>query len=146
MTGPRDWDQELAKIDKLIAEGGGGPVGKRGAEKAPATGPGPAPVGLRPPPSALGVWARVLLGAVLAAAMTQWPWVHSCGVALGLYFATTGLVIVAGGWAALASWRRRMGLAHIVSLGVVFWGLALAASVLLPRVGYAAEAATWWCG
>jgi hypothetical protein len=38
-----------------------------------------------------------------------------------------------------------MGLAHLLSQLLVIWGLVLAAAVVLPRVGYAKDAATWLC-
>jgi hypothetical protein len=38
-----------------------------------------------------------------------------------------------------------MGLAHVLSLVSIVWGLVLVAGVVLPRVGYAKDAATWFC-
>lgn len=109
---------------------------------------------LRPPPpppitvtlpSPLGVWLRVGLGAVLAAAMTQWPY-PLCGLPLAGYFAALALVAVAGGWAGYASWRRRMGMAHILAIGLVFLGLGLVALQLLPLLGYTPVlTASWTC-
>ena len=55
------------------------------------------------------------------------------------------VVIVAGVWSSLSSWKRRLGVAHILSQGLVIWGLVLAAREILPRVGYAKQAATWFC-
>ena len=46
---------------------------------------------------------------------------------------------------AISTWKRRMGLAHTVSLLVILWGLGLGAAVVLPRIGYAKVAATWFC-
>lgn len=144
---PRDWDKELAEIDKIIAKGpapkpvqgaGGGPV---------ARGPGdarlPAPRASRR--DALATWVRVLLGAVLGGAMTQWPYPHACGAGLFLYLGAAGVVAFAGLWGAVSSWRRRMGLAHVVSLLVALWGGVLITDVVLARVGYAARSATWLC-
>lgn len=95
-------------------------------------------------PSPLGVWLRVILGTVLAAAMTQWPY-PLCGLPLAGYFAALAVVMIAGGWAGYASWRRRMGLAHIVAIGLVFTGLSLAALQVLPRIGYGPVAMAWPC-
>lgn len=91
------------------------------------------------------VWARLFLGCVLAAAMTQWPYPHQCDWALLGYLGAVAAVILAGGWIAFASWRLRSGLPHLISLIVVFWGIVLAAEAVLPRVGYAADRASWRC-
>ncbi len=149
MTGPgRDWDKELADIDKVIAKtppaqlaapsGGGAPAGAPAA-RAPSV---PAPVGRK---AALSTWLRVLLGAALAVGMTQWPYFHACGPALFLYVGSIGVVGLAGLWGAVSSWRRRMGLAHTISLLVLLAGGVLAASEVLPRIGYAKRTATWFC-
>lgn len=143
---PRDWDKELAEIDRLIAatpperarSGGDQPGVPTGAAR-------PAPPARVARGSALGTWVRVGLGVGLAAAMTQWPYARACGLALFLYLGAVGVVLIAGGWAAVTSWRQRMGLAHVLSLLVMLWALILAAAVVLPRVGYAREAAAWWC-
>jgi hypothetical protein len=39
----------------------------------------------------------------------------------------------------------RSGVPHVLSLMLVFWGIVLTAEQLLPRIGYAAESATWRC-
>ena len=148
MTGPRDWDKELAEIDRLLAAGGGKaaepakPVRAGAAPSAPAARPPAAPSRR----DTFGVWLRVGLGALLGVAMTQWPYAATCGIGLLLYVGAAGLVPLAGLWAARVTWTRRMGLAHVVSLLVVLWGLVLVAGVLLPRIGYAAASATWLCG
>jgi hypothetical protein len=102
----------------------------------------PAPPAGRPP---LGVWAQVAAGVVLGGALTQWPYAATCGWGLLGYAAAVVALLIVGGWCAMESWRSRLGAAHIVSLAIVFWGVALAAEVVLPRIGYAAEAATWRC-
>jgi hypothetical protein len=111
------------------------------AAAAPAARKPAAPAG-RP---ALGVWAQVAAGVVLGGALTQWPYAAACGWGLSGYVAAVVALLIVGGWCAMESWRSRLGAAHIVSLAIVFWGVALAAEVLLPRIGYAAEAATWRC-
>jgi hypothetical protein len=154
VTGPgRDWDKELADIDKIIAktppaqlaaQAGGGPPAAPPPGGPPARGPSvsAAPVGRK---AALSTWLRVLLGVALAAGMTQWPYFHACGPALFLYLGSSGVVVLAGLWGAVTSWRRRMGLAHTMSLLVLLTGLVLAASEVLPRIGYAKRAAVWFC-
>ncbi len=144
---PRDWDKELAEIDKILAKGPVAPPAGAPVPKAITGGP-PAPRAAAAPvarSSVLGTWARALAGAVLAGAMTQWPYVHACGVPLLLYTLAAGAVVVVGVWGAVASWRSRIPAAHIVSLVVAGWGIGLLASVVLPRIGYAAEQLAWVC-
>ena len=137
---PRDWDKELAAIDKAMA-------------RAPAPVPGGAPVTTKPAESpavvskraVLATWLRVLLGLVLAGAMTQWPYVHQCGVELYFYLTAAITVIVAGIWSGISSWYRRLGWAHTLSLLVVLWGMFLAGREILPRIGYAKHIAYWVC-
>lgn len=93
----------------------------------------------------LGTWARIAIGCLVAAAMTQWPYAHACGFKLGLYLAAVGMVIVAGAWGGSFAWRNRLVLAHIVSQGLLVWGFVLGAGQVLPRMGYAREQATWGC-
>lgn len=93
----------------------------------------------------IALWARVLLVAVLAGAMTQWPYPHACDLPLLGYLGAVAAVLLAGGWIACASWRLRSGAAHVVALVLVFWGIVLVAEQALPRIGYAAEAASWRC-
>jgi hypothetical protein len=93
----------------------------------------------------LALWARVLLGIVLGGAMTEWPHPHGCGMHLLGYLGAVATVMLAGAWIAFASWKLRTGLPHILSLILVFWGIVLAAEQLLPRIGYAADRASWRC-
>lgn len=137
---PRDWDKELAEIDKLVARGGAS-----GAAPVPAQrrgGPVPAAGGRF---SGVTTWLRVGLGLALAVAMTQWPYPSACGFNLLVYLGAIVTVSLAGLWSAVTSWQRRLGAAHVLSLLVLLWGLTLAAREVLPRVGYAAQARTWTC-
>ena len=93
----------------------------------------------------IGVWLRALLGLALGIMMAGWPYSRSCGLPLFGYTGAVVTVILAGGWAAVAAWRFRSGLAHIVSLILVFYGMMLMAAEVLPRVGYAVDQATWQC-
>jgi hypothetical protein len=146
----RDWDKELAEVDRLLNQLPShreeqAAAAARRAASAPGAGgaaPAPGPVSSR---AWLGTWARVGLGLLLGVAMTQWPYTHGCGFKLFVYLGGVLTVIVAGVWSSLSSWNRRMGLAHILSQGLVIWGLVLAAREVLPRVGYADEAASWFC-
>ena len=147
MSDQRDWDKELAAIDKVIDRqpaGGGAPVAARGsAAPAGRAAAGPVPGGRFAP---LATWLRVGLGLLLAVGITQWPYPNACGFNLAVYLGAIGTVVLAGLWSSISSWRRRMGLAHTLSLAVLLWGLFLAAREVLPRVGYAKAARTWTCG
>jgi hypothetical protein len=150
---PRDWDKELAEVDRLLAKlphadptlGRGGPAApKPGTPGAPhALAPGA--VAATPPPGATVVWIRVGLGLLAGLAMTQWPYSHACGLKEMFYLVGAGAVVAAAVWGAWGSWRRRMGLAHGLSIGLLIWGLALVTFEVLPRIGYAATTATWFC-
>jgi hypothetical protein len=143
MTGPkRDWDKELADIDKLIASSPAVPPGS--TVPAPA-GPRAGPPAALPKREALGGWSRVLLGAAAAVGAAFWPYAHACGLGLWLYLGVAGTVVIAGVWGMVVSWRRRLGLAHVVALLVTLWGIGLVAAELLPRLGYAKDTATWSC-
>jgi hypothetical protein len=87
----------------------------------------------------------VLLGLSLGVMLAAWPYLQTCGEPLLGYLGAVCTVVTAGGWAAVAAWRHRAGLAHIVSLILVFYGIMLAAAVVLPRTGYAVDQATWVC-
>lgn len=153
MSGPRDWDKEMADIDRLLA-----------ADK-PAT-PNPAPGGGAlarsggPPPSApvhrgsgvvsrprdaVGVWLKVLLGALGGTALLYWPYGKSCGPYLYGYLVGVLAVVAAGIWAMRAAWTHRRGWALVVGILVFLLGAGLAAAEILPRIGYAVVAHTWTC-
>ena len=83
----------------------------------------------------------ILLGGMI----TQWPYLHGCGLPLLEYFGAITMVIVAGGWIAVASWTRRHAPSHVLALLLIVWGMALAAYEILPRVGYAAQRWSWQC-
>jgi hypothetical protein len=147
----RDWDREMREVDKLLAKlpetdptlGPGVPTVPRAYPAHLAQPPhaeGPAAAGAR-----LTTWFRVGLGLLLGVGMLVWPYSHVCGAKLLFYMIGASTVIVAGVWSGVSSWRRRLGLAHLLSLGLVLWGLALAAGVVLPRVGYTNPPAIWFC-
>jgi len=91
------------------------------------------------------LWARVGLGVLLGGMITQWPYLHACGLPLLEYFGAVTMVVVAGGWIAVASWTQRHASTHVVALLLVLWGFAIAAYEILPRIGYAAERWAWQC-
>jgi hypothetical protein len=147
---PRDWDKELAKIDRAMA---GMPNQPPAPSGAPATRASTAPAarGL-PPAAAVGgraraaTWFRVLLTVALAVALPLWPYAHGCGSGLWLYLAAVSITGLSALWAAFSAWRRRQGLAHLLALLAIGWTLVLGAREILPRTGYAKAAASWTCG
>jgi hypothetical protein len=142
----RDWDKELAEVDKLLNQ-----LPSHREEQATAAAAKRAQPAARPGADQdqgggrIGTWARVGLGLLLGLGMPLWPYEHTCGVKLFLYFGGVLTVVVAGVWSSLSSWKRRMGTAHLLSQLLVIWGLVLTAEVVLPRVGYAHSSATWFC-
>ena len=98
-----------------------------------------------PEPTLLGLCARLLLVISLGLMMAGWPYDRTCGLPLYAYIGAVAMVLLGGGWAGTTAWKLRVGLAHVISLVLVFWGLVLAAEVLLPRIGYAGQDAGWQC-
>jgi hypothetical protein len=91
------------------------------------------------------MWFRVLLTLSLAVTMGWWPYSRECGLPLFSYLGAVLIVLVAGTWAATASWEKRSALAHVISLTLIFYAVMLTGSELLPRTGYAVQHATWTC-
>jgi hypothetical protein len=153
MTEPRDWDKEMAEIDKIIASGKAPPpapgVPALPAGTAPARSSSPAPVASGPVQTRgrdkVGVWIRTLLGAAGAAALSFWPYGKTCGMMLYLYMLGTVGVIAAGIWAMRGAWTHRRGVAHIGGLLVLLAGLGLAALEIIHRTGFAAGRLGWIC-
>jgi hypothetical protein len=146
--GPRDWDKELAEIDKLLeSSGAAAPPPPRtttatGAGKPQSPGPSPAASARR---DALFTWLRLALAVSLGLGMLQWPYTHGCGFPLYGYLAGVLVVIIASLWTIVSSWRTRSAVAHFLSIALLFWGATLGSREVLPRVGYAKHAATWSC-
>jgi hypothetical protein len=148
----RNWEAEMAKIDKqlasvsdeaLLAESKAvAPTKSAGRTMAaptiaaPARSAAPAAAAAPAAGAWLG-WVKVAIAVGSAAGLMFWPWPASCGGPLIGFTAATGAVALLGVWSAVGTWRHRLGLAHVASLLVVVWGLALGAREVLPRVGYA---------
>jgi hypothetical protein len=121
------------------------PAAAKGAPAAPAAPAGRAPALVARAGHPGTTWLRVILVLALAVAMPFWPYAHHCGINLLLYLGAASFLVLAGLWGAVRSWHTRVGLAHVLSLLSLLWGLGLVANEVLPRVGYAATALTWNC-
>ncbi|HEX4575025.1 MAG TPA: hypothetical protein VH158_07830 [Gemmatimonadales bacterium] len=148
----RDWDKEMAEVDRLLKKlpdadpslgrgGGVAPTVKKPAVAAST----PEAFDVRGGSQWLGTWTRVVLGLLIGIGMTQWPYTHGCGLKFIFYMMGVFAVLAAGCWSSISSWKRRLGVAHILSQGLIVWGLVLAAREILPRIGYAKVPAPWLC-
>jgi len=147
---PRDWDKEMAKIDKqLESVSDKALTGKADAGGTRAQVPAGAASREPKTTSTLGVFTRLVLAVALGIAMIFWPYSTRCGVGLFSYLFASAVVVVAGVWTSVWTWRHRAAQGHILSLLLVAWGLILAAQAILPRTGYArsdaAHPAIWMC-
>lgn len=159
----RNWEAELAKIDKQLASVSdeqllAKPVatGKAlpPAKSSPAAANTPAARTVSAPATvkAAGTWrgwVKVLIAVAAAAGLMFWPFAGHCGWPLLGFTAATGAVALLGVWSAVGTWRHRLGVAHFASLLVILWGVLLGAREVLPRVGYAIptplRGAQWQC-
>ena len=143
----RDWDKELAEVDRLLNQLPSHREEQVAAQQAKRAQPAARPAAGAPDAGGgrIGTWARVGLGLLLGIGMPLWPYDHACGVKLFLYFGGVLVVVAAGVWSSLSSWKRRMGTAHVLSQLLVIWGLVLTAAVILPRTHFAKVPATWFC-
>lgn len=159
----RNWEQELAKIDKqlasvsdeqLLAQGAPqrAPLAAPGnAKNAPASAKGSAVSSAAPArsPKSWVAWVQLSVAIAAGVGLWFWPWQTRCGLNAMSFTAATGAVTALGLWSAVGSWRHRQGLAHILSFVVMIWGLVLGAREVLPRMGYAiptvARPAGWSC-
>jgi hypothetical protein len=140
---PRDWDKELANIDRVMAkQPSASPPVAPGRSQAPSPVGGPAPARGR---SVALTWFWVILGLALAVALPLWPYEKTCGLRLIFFLGAIGITAVAGVMAGLASWAHRRGFAHVLSLLIVGWASVQAAREILPRIGYARQTSTWAC-
>ena len=142
-----NWEKELAKIDKqlesmsdealLPAKPSSGPAAKAEAQV------------IQRETTTLGVMSRLLLATALGVGMAFWPYSARCGGGLFAYLGAVSVLMAAGTWSAVWTWRHRSSKAHVLSLLLILWGGTLAAIEVLPRLGYAipteAHPASWMC-
>jgi hypothetical protein len=154
MTAPRDWDKEMAEIDRLMAAdsksvapaAANAPMPAMARSEAPqkrsaAPTPGAPVVRYRP----VAVWALTLLGPLGAAGLAVWPYGNACGLPLAVYLVGVAAVAGASIWTMLTAWQVRRSAPMIVGMLTLLAALTLAALQVLPRVGYAAVTQSWIC-
>ena len=131
----RNWERELAKIDKQLESVADEQLFPKSAAKT--TSQQQAIVEKQSRTSTLGVMMRLLLTVALGIGMIFWPYQARCGLGLLAYLLAVVVLIGAGGWSAVWAWRHRAGKAHVLSLLIMLWGGILGAQEILPRTGYA---------
>ncbi|HEX5576136.1 MAG TPA: hypothetical protein VFX42_09705 [Gemmatimonadales bacterium] len=132
---PRDWDKELANIDRPMAKQPGVPAGT------------PVPVA-QPVPRRRFIalaWFWTVLAIVLGIALLLWPYDKNCGIRLIFFLGAAVLAVIMAVLGAFASWAHRQGIALLLSLLVIVAAGVMAAREILPRTGYAKEARDWTC-
>ena len=142
----KDWDSELKKIDRMLE--GASDEALLPAKNAPTPAARAEAVAKQKGTSTLGVMARLVLAVALGVGMLFWPYDARCGLGLAGYLAATGVVVGAGVWSSIWTWRHRSSRGHILSLLLILWGGVLGAIEILPRVGYAKPDAArpgWSC-
>jgi hypothetical protein len=144
---PSNWDKELAKIDKQLESMSDEAL--LPAKNAPTPAARVEAEAVQRSTSTFGVMLRLLLAVALGVGMVFWPYPSRCGAGLFAYLAASGVLMTAGTWSAIWSWRHRSPRAHILSLLLVLWGGTLAAAEVLPKLGYAIPSedhpAAWMC-
>ena len=142
-----DWDRELSKIDKQLESISDDELIRRPAAATPAQ--QQAVVVERERTSTFGALARLSLAVLVGVAILFWPYTARCGAGLAAYLGAVGVVVLAGAWSAVWTWRHRTARAHLLSLLIVVWGIVLGAMEILPRAGYAIPTAehpaAWSC-
>ncbi|MDF2771021.1 MAG: hypothetical protein K0S86_514 [Geminicoccaceae bacterium] len=142
----KDWDSELKKIDRMLE--GASDEALLPAKTAPTPEAKAEAVAKQKGTSTLGVMARLVLAVSLGVGMLFWPYEARCGLGLAAYLASVAVVVGAGVWTSIWTWRHRSSRAHILSLLLILWGGVLAAIEILPRAGYAKPdpvRTTWAC-
>ena len=131
----KDWDSELKKIDRMLE--GASDEALLPAKTAPTPEAKAEAVAKQKGTSTLGVMARLVLAVSLGVGMLFWPYEARCGFGLAAYLASVAVVVGAGVWTSIWTWRHRSSRAHVLSLLLILWGGVLGAIEILPRTGYA---------
>jgi hypothetical protein len=139
----KDWDKELAKIDKAMENVSDEQIFPSSGAATPAA-KGEVAAAQRAT-STFGVFFRLVLSVLLGVAILFWPYEAKCGIGLAGYLFAVAAVTGAGVWSSIWTWRHRAGRAHTLSLLLILWGLVLTAIEILPRIGYAKLGRPWFC-
>jgi hypothetical protein len=143
----RDWDKELAKIDRQLE--GTSDQAMFPVPQSATPGQQTTVVETRKRTASFGAFARLLLAVALGVGVAFWPYPVRCGLLLAGYLAAVAAVIGAGVWSSIWTWRHRTAKAHVLSLLIVLWGIVLGAQQVLPRVpwptGATSPVLTWLC-
>lgn len=143
MSGSKDWERELARIDKQLESVSDSQLFP---EKKGATPAQQAQVASdRATATSWPAVLRLALSVVLGVGILFWPYANRCGIGLAGYLVAVAAVAASGVWSAVWTWRHRTGRAHALSILLIVWGLVLGATEVLPRIGYAKQALTWNC-
>ncbi|MEO8479713.1 MAG: hypothetical protein ABI542_08775 [Gemmatimonadota bacterium] len=157
MADDRDWDREMAKIDRLIGKDAPAPAASSPPSRLPsgsnaATAPRAserkpgAPVAHGPVAgSGFRVWLTTLLGPLGVTGLMMWPYGTTCGTWLWVYLVGVLAVFGAALMTMRAAWQHRRSVAMAVGVLTLIAALGLAAMIVLPRIGYAAVSLTWTC-
>lgn len=141
--GTRDWDKELAKIDKQLESVSDAQLfpEKKGAaptQKAQVAAD-------RETTKSWPAILRLAISVALGVGILFWPYATRCGFGLAGYLVAVSAVAASGVWSAVWTWRHRVGRAHVLSILLLAWGLVLGATEILPRIGYAKQPLPWSC-
>ena len=141
--GAKDWDKELAKIDKQLESVSDAQLfpDKKGASPAQKA-------QMATDRASAASWPAVLrlgLSVALGVGILFWPYANRCGLGLAGYLVAVAAVAGSAVWSAVWTWRHRAGRAHALSILLLVWGLVLGATEVLPRIGYAKQTLPWSC-
>ncbi len=139
----KDWDKEMAKIDKQLESVSDSQLFPEKKNASPAE---KAQVATeRATTTSWPAIVRLALSVALGVGILFWPYANRCGLGLTGYLIAVTAVAVSGVWSAVWTWRHRLGRAHTLSILLIAWGLILGASEVLPRIGYAKQILMWSC-
>jgi hypothetical protein len=139
----KDWDKELAKIDKQLESVSDAQLFPETRAASPAQKAQVAEI--RATTTSWPAIVRLALSVTLGVAILFWPYANRCGLGLTGYLIAVVAVAAGGVWSSVWTWRHRAGRAHALSILLIVWGLVLGATEVLPRIGYAKQALTWSC-
>jgi hypothetical protein len=139
----KDWDKELAKIDKQLESVSDAQLFPEKKDASPAQ--KAQVVGDRAAAASWPAILRLSLSVALGIGILFWPYANRCGIGLAGYLIAVIAVAASGIWSAVWTWRHRAARAHILSGLLIGWGLILGATEVLPRIGYAKQALMWSC-